>query len=163
MGGGDEGNEALGSAELYDPNTGQFTAAGDMQAPRYYFKSFLLSDGRVLVATGNNGHNDERTIEIYNPSTGKFEDGGSSGSRGFYLVAPTSGGRFLFISGWDSSLLATKDAGALETCDLYDPSTRRLAPAPAIGVAPTDLADAIPLTDGRVVVLTQKGTLIYQP
>jgi hypothetical protein len=45
----------LSSAEIYVAGTGTWSLAGSMATARLHFTSTLLSDGRVLVAGGNNG------------------------------------------------------------------------------------------------------------
>jgi hypothetical protein len=48
--GGSDGQNALSSAELYNPATGTFTPAGSMGAARD--TAVLLKDGRVLMIGG---------------------------------------------------------------------------------------------------------------
>lgn len=67
----------LQSAEIYDPNTGQFTATDDMTVPRIWFGTTKLRNGKVLVAGGSNGYAQSTKIaEIYDPSTGVFSSTG---------------------------------------------------------------------------------------
>jgi WD40 repeat protein len=60
----------LMTAELFDPNSGQWSSTGPMTVGRSDFTATLLADGRVLVAGGG-----DNTTEIYDPATGEFSMG----------------------------------------------------------------------------------------
>jgi hypothetical protein len=64
----------LATAELYDPSSGAFSAAGNMVAPREGHTATLLSDGRVLLAGGeawggiNVFYGGTASAELYTPA-----------------------------------------------------------------------------------------------
>jgi trimeric autotransporter adhesin len=59
---------ALSSAEIYDPNSGTFTATwNSMSAARFGAGAVLLNSGSVLIAGGFDGTNLPAAAEIYNP------------------------------------------------------------------------------------------------
>ena len=68
-------DDRLASAELYDPGTGTWTAAGSMNEPRAYITAVLLTDGRVLVA-GGSVH--IASAELYDPASGTWTPTGNA-------------------------------------------------------------------------------------
>jgi hypothetical protein len=71
--------QALATAELYDPTTGTFTPTGPMKDARFYQSATLLpaDNGRVLIAGGEQGLGNYNThsldsAELYDPTTGTF-------------------------------------------------------------------------------------------
>jgi hypothetical protein len=59
-------SQVLASAEIYDPQHGTFTSAGNLNDPRFQPESSTLLDGRVLIVGG------AATVEIYDPRAGTF-------------------------------------------------------------------------------------------
>jgi hypothetical protein len=74
---------ALATAELFDPDTGEWTPTGSLSYARAGAPAATLSDGRVLiVGTGQDSLNDVApeawtTAEIYDPASGTFALAGS--------------------------------------------------------------------------------------
>jgi hypothetical protein len=122
----------MASAELYDPATGSFAAAGDLTVPRTRHAAVLLSNGTVLLVGGSNGRNDVyqealglTSAELYDPKTGLFTATGSMAEK---RALPTAtllpSGKVLVAGG------ATNFEGAIATpsLEIYDPATRSFAP-----------------------------------
>jgi hypothetical protein len=68
----------LNSAELYDPNTGKFNAAGHMLDDRRLHTITRLSNGKILITGGvgstgtGTGSIFRNSAELYNPANGSF-------------------------------------------------------------------------------------------
>jgi len=63
------------SAEIYNPASGTFTAAGNLTIKRHKHDATLLADGRVLIVGGSDERDRDgayRNAEIYNPANGSF-------------------------------------------------------------------------------------------
>jgi hypothetical protein len=74
---GCDGNDALSSAELYDPAHQTFTATGSMGYARQDHTATLLSDGTVLIVGGYNCCQVVATAELFDPGTGQFSTVGN--------------------------------------------------------------------------------------
>src|SRR6185295_16288924 len=68
------GGDADGSAEIFDPSTGTFSAAGaNMDVARSMHSAALLADGRVLLVGGRNASGDALSSgEIFDPPAPAF-------------------------------------------------------------------------------------------
>jgi hypothetical protein len=87
--GGNDGSTILSSVELYDPNTGTFTAAGSMASPRKSHSATVLGDGAILLAGGLKPTEifsesgpfvftlPDLTADIYDPTSGAFSTTGN--------------------------------------------------------------------------------------
>ena len=65
--GGTDDLAFLSSAEIYDPQSGEWTFIGEMAQPRLSHRATALPDGRVLVSGGFTGGDTIATLEIYDP------------------------------------------------------------------------------------------------
>ena len=73
--GGYNGGGDLVSAELYDPATNTWSAAGSLITARYSHTATRLPSGQVLVAGGRDtGNNALASAELYTPEV-IFRDG----------------------------------------------------------------------------------------
>jgi hypothetical protein len=61
-------------AELYDPQTGTWSATGSLAVRRFYHAAVLLPDGKVMVAggtiEGGKAGAANASVEIYDPAVG---------------------------------------------------------------------------------------------
>jgi hypothetical protein len=147
---------SLASAELFDPDTGMFTATGDMTTPRTSHTATLLPDGRVLIVGFNSPS--FGTAELYDPSTGIFSPTGT------------------MVGGWGSATLLNTGkvliTGGPAGNEIYDPltgtfaATGEFAPEP-----PNPYGDSvgltwvpnIPLPNGKVLIAGEPSAQLYDP
>jgi hypothetical protein len=85
--------DATATAELYDPDTGIFTPAGQMSVPRSSHTATLLNSGKVLIAGGVEGS----TAELYDPVTGFTPTGNMTAAPGQHLATLLVDGRVLIV------------------------------------------------------------------
>ncbi|HEX4667401.1 MAG TPA: kelch repeat-containing protein [Chthoniobacterales bacterium] len=139
------GFEFTDSCEIYDPATNSWSATGSLNEAREFHHAVLLSDGRVLVASGlgppTNGL--MKTVEIYDPTSGTW-------SFTKAMLNPPGGNLVLLA---DGRVLAPGGEKQMATsCELYDPGTATWALTGGLNIGRNGL-QATRLGDGRVLTV----------
>src|SRR6267154_507048 len=105
----------------------QWEFTGNLNVARDYHTATLLSDGRVLAASGStNGPQDLccpeiTSAELYDQTTGTWALTGSlTDARVLHTAALLLNGQVLVAGGWPNH---NHTGGALATAELYDPAT----------------------------------------
>src|ERR1017187_5599342 len=148
---------ALSSGEIYDPSNGSFAPTGSMAEVRGGHTATLLTNGKVLIAGGNNTGGDDLlpffhldgsvTAEVYAPATGLFTSTGN-------MVTPRVGqtatllanGDVLIAGGWSASQNAS-----IAAAELYHPATGAFTPTGSM-TSPRTGHTATLLPDGKVLI-----------
>jgi hypothetical protein len=148
----------LASAELFDPTTGTFAAAGRLATERTGPGALRLSDGRVLIVGGTNSYGTPRTAELFDPVTGRFERAGTSARpHEAAWVGGLPNGHVLVVDrAQDPST-----AGPPELWSAFaQPESRSIAAHP-VGPAFTAAdVDAMPLRSGHTATLLRDGRIL---
>jgi hypothetical protein len=153
------------SAEIFDPKTNTFSAAGvgSMAVPRYGPATAALPDGRILVAGGYNGSDDVSSAEVFNPTSGNFSQVGSmSAAREGAATALLPDGRLLIAGG------AGNSSDSLDSSEIFDPKTNTFSPGPNLPVG-VDAPASAPISEGRTLIAGgyttdySTGALIFTP
>ena len=103
---------AVASAELWDPDTRQFSPAGSLARPQIGHAAALLQDGRVLIVGGEDGRESVPALptEVWDPATGGFTTVGAMPALPSGLTATTlTDGRVLIVRS-DFCLVATVES-----------------------------------------------------
>lgn len=144
VGGADESET---SAELYDPDTGTWSATGSMTKRPACFPATLLRDGKVLVGVVDEPDADDTTLaaEVYDPATGTWT------STGKLVISSDCGLSATLLL--DGKVLVTGREGT----QLYDPDSGTWAATgsmipPQGGFMGRRGGAAVRLPDGRVLV-----------
>jgi N-acetylneuraminic acid mutarotase len=130
------------SAELFDPSTGQWSAASAMHEVRAHAVAAELPDGEVLVAGGASGSKTLRSAEIYDPVEDSWTTTGQMATaRRRAVAAELPGGEVLVAGG----------APSLRSAEIFDPITGTWSPAPRMIMGRRDGA-AARTAGGKILV-----------
>lgn len=143
---------SLRSVEIYDPNSGTFSSAGNMTVDRYGHTMTVLNNGKVLIAGGQsctpaNSCTALSTAEIYDPVAGTFSP--SIGTLAFarFGAAATrlSDGKVLIVGGHDGTNFPATGEIYFPNSDFFGLTSNDLA-------APRYQATATLLNNGKVLI-----------
>lgn len=145
---------ALATAELYDPQTGEFSETENtLSSARHSSGISRLNDGRILITGGNSKGNSlagsgETSVDIYDPATNLFRPvAAMHQGRSLHAQLTLTDGRVLVVGG------AQKDA------EIYDPVADSWTAS--TGSLPSTLKDmkAFELWDGRIFIAGGQNTV----
>jgi N-acetylneuraminic acid mutarotase len=153
-------HEELGTAEIFDPKTGRWTATGNMITPRAQGgPAVLLSDGTVLVpGGGGDGDTLLGSAEIYDPARGEWRSTTSMPEpRVGFAAVPLRDGRVFLVGGFTEDGAADPSgvtaSNPLLPALMFDPATPGWTDAGSLGTTGRSFAlTATLLSDGRVLV-----------
>src|SRR5438105_3600168 len=143
----------LGAALLVQPCAAapfQWESTGSLNTPRFYHTATLLSDGRVLVASGGGQQTfpypELLSAELYDPATGNWTlTGNLNNGRDDHTATLLANGTVLVAGGRND------DIGVLASAEVYDPATGNWTPTGSLNVARRRHTATL-LSDGTVLV-----------
>jgi hypothetical protein len=144
--GTDEVNPFVPEAEVFDPSSGTWTAAGTMNVARAGHIAMALPGGRILVAGGNTQIGittvSTNAAEVYDPA-----------SRTWALARPMNIARSIPVAAQlpDGKALIIGGTSQSKTAELYDPVNGTWSLSGPM-VAPRVNSQATRIPDGRVLV-----------
>jgi N-acetylneuraminic acid mutarotase len=166
VGGVDNNNNLLASAELFSTSSGTWTLTGSMATAREVFPAVRLTSGKVLVSGGlGAGNTLLAAAELYDPTTGKWSSAGSlSVARFGHTATLLQSGKVLVTGGCAGSPTCTGTA----VSELYDPSSNRWSTTGSLNTA-RYYHTAVRLNTGKVLVVggtvgsVTKSCELYDP
>lgn len=154
----DDGFTIIDTAEMFDPRTGVFQAAGTLK--RYNLTATLLQNGDVLFAGGNSedtsivGDTLTATAELLKAGSGILQPTGSMAlERSHHTATLLQDGRVLITGGY---VVPWPNLQSTRTAEIYDPASGTFTQVGDMGAARADhLATLLP--NGKVLI-TGGGT-----
>jgi N-acetylneuraminic acid mutarotase len=157
------GSKDLNSPELYDPETGEWSMAGEMVTPRTTTSATALPDGTVLIAGGRGESGIIASAELYDSSSGTWSPTGdlAEARRGHTATLLQDGN--VLVAGGEIT------GGATASAELFSPSFGTWSTASSMSTPRTGHS-AVLLDDGRVLItggVSFAGTIsaaeVYDP
>ena len=144
------------SAELYDPNTGEWSLTGALVAHDLFgpgrggHTATLLQSGKVLVAGGPDpGDFGIFSTELYDPTTGTWSvSGRMNDERGGHTATLLPNGHVLIAGACNSGVFCRSDSSSAE---LYNPATETWSVTGELNT-PRFFHTATLLPNGRVLI-----------
>jgi hypothetical protein len=141
------------SAELYDPVTGKFQPAGEMNLARVGQAAVLLRSGKVLIVGGWIGHGCTDSAELYDPSTGKFTViAKMTARRGRPSATLLANGDVLITGGADRG----DTPGGIASAEVFHAATLTFEPVGSMHYGRISHTATL-LNDGRVLIAGGRG------
>ncbi|HZP86806.1 MAG TPA: kelch repeat-containing protein, partial [Burkholderiales bacterium] len=140
------------SAELFDPNTNQWSPAGGASV-RSYHTATLLPDGKVFVAGGvDNSGKTIQTTMIYNPAAGTWSNGATLNvARERHTAVLLSNGMVLIAGGRNKSGNAYQ---VVSSTELWNPAAPTATPGTGPAMANARFSHSmVTLRDGNHVLV----------
>lgn len=145
----------LGSTEVFEPITGQWSSGASLATPREWHTATSLRDGSVLVAGGDTGGAVLASTERYDPLQGIWSAAPNMlEARTYHSATLLPDGTILVVGGMGGS------GTVLGSAERYDPATRTWTRAGVL-MAPRDSQTATLLPNGKVLIAG--GDLGYIP
>jgi hypothetical protein len=138
---------SIGSAELYNPKTGTFSATGSMTTELGMPTLTLLPDGRVLVAGGCLNNSGQSFAALYDPKTGTFTETSSMSPRCLQTATLLPDGEVLMAGG----ISVENQPPSLASAELYNPQTGTFSPTGSMTAARAGQTATL-LPDGNVLI-----------
>ena len=150
-----------GHAEIYDPSTGEFSAAGTLHFPRTLHTATLLPDGRVLVAGGwwldpGRGRAYLDNAELFDPNAepgSRFTllTGGGMLPRAEHSATLLPGGEQVLLAGGEWYREGATDWEGQQEAQFYNISTGRFTSAGMMAA----------MRSGHTATLLQDGSVLF--
>jgi len=150
IGGIDNNNNVLASAEAYSVSTSAWVLTGSMAEARELFPAVVLPGGKVLVSGGlGAGSVVLRQAELYDPNTGTWSSAGSlSVARFGHTATLLATGKVLVAGGCTLNNCSSHTA----VSEIYDPVSKSWSRTGSLNTA-RSYHTAVRLASGKVLVI----------